>query len=120
MLGTAEPNTTVPKLHFYRSQPSTPIGDSMQARQLIAIASTAFALCAFGTAAHAEKPDDFSFSGMWKMDYIDKDKDGMVAKAEFIAVMTKAWEMKAKEMKIKQDKMTAEEFRKFLESFSHG
>jgi hypothetical protein len=92
----------------------------MQARQLIAIASTAFALCAFGTAAHAQMPNDFSFTGMWKMDYVDKDKDGMVSKAEFVALMTKAWDMKSKEMKVKQDKMTAEEFKKFRESFTPG
>jgi hypothetical protein len=92
----------------------------MQARPFIIIASTAFALCAFGTSANAQMPDDFSFSGMWKMDYIDKNKDGMVSKDEFLALMTKAWDMKAKEMKIKQDKMTAEEFKKFRESFGPG
>jgi long-subunit fatty acid transport protein len=92
----------------------------MHAKQLIAIAAAALALGAFGTAAHAQMANDFSFSGMWKMDYIDKDKDSMVSKAEFMALMTKAWEMKAKEMKIKQDKMTAEEFKKFRDSFFPG
>jgi Ca2+-binding EF-hand superfamily protein len=92
----------------------------MQVKPLIAIAAAVLAIGTFGNTAHAQTPNDASFSGMWKMDYIDKDKDGMVSKAEFLAMMTKAWEMKAKDMKVKQDKMTAEEFKKFRESFSPG
>jgi Ca2+-binding EF-hand superfamily protein len=93
----------------------------MQARQLIAIAMATLALGTFGSAARADNTmDDSSFSGMWKMDYIDKNKDGMVSKAEFMEMMTKAWEMKAKAMKVKGDKMTAEEFKKFKDSFLVG
>jgi len=92
----------------------------MQTKQFIAILFTAAALGTSGIAAHAQMPNDFSFSGMWKMDYVDKDKDGMVSKAEFMALMTKAWEMKAKEMKVKNDMMTAEEFKKFKALFQPG
>jgi hypothetical protein len=89
----------------------------MNTKHLIAIVSTAIALGTFGASASAQTPDDASFSGMWKMDYIDKNKDGMVSKAEFMEMMGKVWDMKAKEMKIKADKMTAEEFKKYKATF---
>jgi hypothetical protein len=87
----------------------------MQTQRVIAVLSTALALGAFGTAARAESNDDMSFSGMFKMDRIDKNKDKMVSKAEFLEMMGKVYDMKAKEMKIKGgDKMTAEEFQQVL------
>ena len=94
----------------------------MKAKHLIAIVTTAIAFGAFGTVARADgtNQNDSSFSGMWKMDYIDKNKDGMVSKTEFMEMMTKAWEMKAKEMKIKNDMMSAEEFKKFKSAFLPG
>ena len=83
----------------------------MKFKQITVIVATAMALGAFGTAAHAQVPDDASFSGMWKMDYIDTNKDGMMSKAEFLATMGKVWDKKAKEMKLKDDKMTADEMK---------
>jgi hypothetical protein len=101
--------------------PPTPTEIPMNSKQVIAIVSTALALGAFGNAAHADNTaNDSSFSGMWKMDYIDKDKDGMVSKAEFIQLMGKMWDMKAKEMKIKEDKMKAEDFKKFRDTLLLG
>jgi hypothetical protein len=86
----------------------------MQTRQFIAILSTALALGAFGGAARAESNDDMSFSGMFKMDRIDTNKDKMVSRAEFLEVMGKVFDMKAKEMKVKGDKMSAEDFKQVL------
>jgi Ca2+-binding EF-hand superfamily protein len=94
----------------------------MNSKSIVALVATALALGVLGTPAYADNnnANDASFTGMWKMDYLDKNKDGMVSKTEFVQMMTKMWDMKAKEMKIQADKMTAEEFKKFRESFSAG
>lgn len=86
----------------------------MQSKRLIAVLSTAIALGAFGTAAHAEKEDDMSFSGMFKLDRLDKNKDKMVSKAEFLEMMGKVYDMKAKEMKVKGGMMTDKDFQQVL------
>ena len=88
--------------------------------RFITILATALIMGTAGTAVRAESADDMSFSGMFKMDRLDKNKDGMVSKTEFMEMMTKAWEMKAKEMKIKNDMMSAEEFKKFKSAFLPG
>ena len=92
----------------------------MKTKAFFAILATSVALGGFGIAAHAETDDDMSFSGMFKVDRIDGNKDGMVSKAEFLAMMGKVWDMKAKEMKVKSDKMSPEEFRKFANFFPRG
>lgn len=86
----------------------------MQSKRIIAILSTAIALGTLGHAARAESNDDMSFSGMFKMDRIDKNKDKMVSRAEFLEMMGKVFDMKAKEMKVKGDKMSAEDFQQVL------
>lgn len=86
----------------------------MHSKQLIAILSTAIALGAAGTAARATTQDDMSFSGMFKMDRIDKNKDKMVSKAEFLEMMGKVYDMKAKEMKVKGGMMTPADFQQVL------
>lgn len=86
----------------------------MQSKRLIAILSTAIALGALGTAARAQTAEDNSFSGMVKMERMDKNKDGMVSKAEFMDMMGKAYDMKAKEMKSKGGMMSSEDFKQFL------
>lgn len=86
----------------------------MNSKQLIAIVSTAVALGALGTAARAETADDNSFSGMARMERMDKNKDGMVSKAEFLEMMGKVYDMKAKEMKSKGGMMSSEDFKQFL------
>jgi Ca2+-binding EF-hand superfamily protein len=86
----------------------------MQSKRFITIVATALVLGAAGTAVRAESNDDMSFSGMFKMDRLDKNKDGMVSKAEFMTMMDKVWEMKTKEMKVKGGKMSAEDFNQVL------
>jgi hypothetical protein len=86
----------------------------MKTRQILAIVSTALALGAFGSAARAETNDDMSFSGMFKADRIDKNKDKMVSKAEFLEMMGKMWDMKSKEMKAKDDKFTMEQYQQIM------
>ena len=80
-----------------------------------ALLATLFTALALGAgAARAESMDDNSFSGMFKMERLDKNKDGMVSKAEFIEMMGKVWDMKAKEMKLKADKANAKEIEQIL------
>jgi len=80
----------------------------------LAVFAAALALGLAGTAARAESNDDMSFSGMFKTDRIDSNKDGMVSKAEFLAQMGKVWDMKAKEMKAKGDRMTPADYQQVL------
>lgn len=92
----------------------------MKTTRYALIIATTLALSTLGTAARAESNDDMSFSGMFKVDRIDTNKDGMVAKAEFLAMMGKAWDMKAAEMKAKGAVMTAEQFKAFNTWLSRG
>jgi hypothetical protein len=81
----------------------------------LAIAAAIIALGLAGTAARAESNDDMSFSGMFKVDRIDRNKDKMVSRAEFLEQMGKVWDMKAKEMKVKDMKMmTPADFQQVL------
>ena len=84
----------------------------MQIKPLLAILT----LAATGLAApaFAQTADDMSFSGNFKMDRIDRNKDGMVSKAEFMEAMGKVWDIKAKEMKLKGDKASADEMKQIL------
>ena len=92
----------------------------MQARRTITLIAASLALAAFGTTARAETQDDNSFSGMFVLTKMDTNKDGMVSKAEFLAMMGKVWDMKAKEMAVKSDKMSAEEVQKMTVWLSRG
>jgi hypothetical protein len=94
----------------------------MKTRQALTILCTALALGAFGTAARAETNDDMSFSGMFKADRIDKNKDKMVSKAEFLEMMGKMWDMKAKEMKVtdKDMKFSMDQYKQILSYLKAG
>jgi tartrate dehydratase beta subunit/fumarate hydratase class I family protein len=80
---------------------------------LITVAAAAM-LAGAGTAAMAQTQEDMSFGGMTKAARMDTDKDGMVSKAEFLAMMGKVWDMKAKEMKAKGDKLSMADFQQIL------
>lgn len=87
----------------------------MNATPRLALVAAALALSLAGTAARAETNDDMSFSGMFKVDRIDRNKDKMVSRAEFLEQMGKVWDMKAKEMKVKDMKMmTPADFQQVL------
>ena len=85
-----------------------------------ALVASALALGFAGTAVRAETNDDMSFSGMFKADRLDAIKDGMISKAEFMAMMDKAWDMKSKEMKVSGDKMTMQQMAAFNQWLSRG
>lgn len=82
--------------------------------------ATALVLSAASTTAKAENPNDMSFSGNFKMDYIDKNKDKMVSKAEFMETMNKVWDMKMKQMKVKGDTLDARQMEEILTYFRLG
>jgi len=86
----------------------------MNIRHALTILSAAVALGALSGNARAENNDDMSFSGMFKVDRIDKNKDRMVSKAEFMEMMGKVWDMKAKEMKVANDKFSMEQYQQIL------
>jgi len=92
----------------------------MQVRRTLTLVATSLALLSIGTAARAETQDDNSFSGMFILSKMDTNKDGMVSKAEFLAMMGKVWDMKAKEMQVKGDKMNAEDVKKLSGFLSRG
>ena len=92
----------------------------MQIQRTLVLAATTALLLASGSAVRAETMDDNSFSGMFKMAMMDGDKDGMVSKAEFLAMMGKVWDMKAKEMAVKGDKMSGDEMKKLVTWLSRG
>jgi len=75
----------------------------------VALAATATVSPAF-----AETDADASFSGMVAMSRIDKNKDGMVSKKEFMDAMGKVWDMKAKQMKAKDDKFDKAQMEQIL------
>jgi hypothetical protein len=72
------------------------------------------ALAAFSTPVVAETNDDMSFSGMFKLDRLDRNKDRMVSRAEFLEQMGRMWDMKMKEMKVKRDLLTEQELQQVL------
>ena len=51
---------------------------------------------------------------------MDKNKDGMVSKKEFLDMMAKAYDMKAKEMKSPKGGMTEQQLKDFLKSLYTG
>ena len=78
----------------------------------LAIAA-AFAVSAPAFAAGPTNAEFFPFAEIMSMKMIDKNKDGMVSKKEFMDMMTMAWEMNAKKMGAK-DMMTDAQFKEFL------
>jgi hypothetical protein len=81
----------------------------------------ALSLMSAGSAfAAADGPDWMQFNQMMAMKMMDKDKDGMVSKQEYMDMMTKAWEMNAKKMNVKDDKMTADQYKQFQRYLQAG
>jgi Ca2+-binding EF-hand superfamily protein len=58
------------------------------------------------------------FQDMQKFVSMDANKDGMVSKAEFMKMMDKSFEMAAKKMGAKGDKMTEAQFKEFTDMLS--
>ena len=79
------------------------------------LALAASVLCA-GT-AFAQGPTNaeyYPFADIMGMKIMDKNKDGMVSKKEYLDMMSMAWDMNAKKMGVKGDKMTLDQFKEIL------
>jgi hypothetical protein len=79
-------------------------------RSLIVIA----ALVATNSFAASHAAGEMKAADMMKMPMVDKNKDGMVSRAEYLEMAGKVFDMKAKEMKGKDGMMTADHYAKFL------
>ena len=87
----------------------------MKAKHLATLALAAAALCGTGSALAAGEAGEFyTMSEIMGMKMMDKNKDGMVSKKEFMDMMSLAWDMNAKKMAVKGDKMTEQQFKDML------
>jgi hypothetical protein len=68
------------------------------------------ALVATNSFAASHAAGEMKAADMMKMPMIDKDKDGMVSKAEYLEMAGKVFDMKVKEMKGREDKLQANHF----------
>ena len=88
----------------------------MKLRQLAGTFTVAATLLAAGTALAAgpTSAEYYPFQEIMSMKMIDKNKDGMVSKKEFIDMMNMTWDMNAKKMGAKGDVMTPDQFKEIL------
>jgi hypothetical protein len=88
----------------------------MKLKQLAGTIALAATVLASGTAfaAGPTNAEYYPLAEIMSMKMIDKNKDGMVSKKEFMDMMTMAWEMNAKKMGVKGDMMTDAQFKEVL------
>lgn len=83
----------------------------MKHTRLFATLVVAAALGGFGTAASAAEATQDDFMLLLKIENMDKDKDGMVSKKEFIDMVAKSWDMYVAGKKMTGDKMDVKQLR---------
>ena len=86
----------------------------MSTKQIITTLAASLMLGLTALPAMAESEADMSFDGLTKMERMDKNKDGMVSKKEFLDMMSAMWDAKAKKMKLKDGMMSSEDFKQIL------
>jgi hypothetical protein len=87
------------------------------------IAATLAAAALMGTTASAfaaGNTEYYPFAEIMSMKMMDKNKDGMVSKKEFMDMMSMAWDMNAKKMSVKGDKMTPDELAQLMQYLKAG
>lgn len=84
------------------------------------VITAATALVGISGPARAVEGTQDDFMLLFKMSNMDKNKDGMVSKKEFMAMMDKAYDMKAKGMGAKAGLMTEAQIKEFLKSLYTG
>jgi hypothetical protein len=85
----------------------------MKTTRLIGIAAVMTAILA-APAVRAETIDDMRFGDIMTTKMMDKNKDGMVSRAEFLEMMGKVYDAKAKKMKVNAAGMTQAEINEIL------
>jgi hypothetical protein len=92
--------------------------------QLKKIATTFAAVTLFAAAgstfAAGTTGEYYPFAEIMAMKMMDKDKDGMVSKKEYMDMMSLAWDMNAKKMAVKGDKMTPDQYKDLLQYLKAG
>jgi hypothetical protein len=79
------------------------------------LALAASLLCAGSAfAAGPTNAEYYPFAEIMAMKMMDKNKDSMVSKKEYLDMMSKAWDMNAQKMGVKGDKMTKQQFDEVL------
>jgi hypothetical protein len=88
--------------------------------QALAIAAAAATTSLAALPSHAQDVRREDMVTYFQMDHVDKNKDGMVSRQEFLDMMAKAWdEMAAKTPAMKgKDRMTLEQYRAFAKMFN--
>jgi hypothetical protein len=88
----------------------------MKPNQTAARLALAATLLAAGTAfaAGPTNAEYYPFQEIKSMKMLDKNKDGMVSKKEFIDMMNLTWDMNARKMGAKGDAMNADQFKEIL------
>jgi hypothetical protein len=86
----------------------------------LAIAAAAATTALAALPSHAQDVRREEMVTYFQMDHVDKDKDGMVSRKEFVDMMGKAWdEMATKSPAMKgKDRMTLEQYRSFSKMFN--
>ena len=86
----------------------------------VLVIATATAFGGLSGPARAAEGTQDDFMLFFKMEMMDKNKDGMVSKQEFMAMMDKAYDMKAKAMGAKGGMITEAQMKEFLKSLYVG
>ncbi|MBC5768012.1 EF-hand domain-containing protein [Ramlibacter albus] len=78
-------------------------------------------LCAGSAfAAGPTNAEYYPFAEIMAMKMMDKNKDGMVSKKEFMDMMGMAWDMNARKMGAKGDMLTVQQFQELLSYMRAG
>lgn len=81
-------------------------------------AGLVLACCTLATgsafAAGPTNAEYYPFTEIMAMKMMDKNKDGMVSRKEFLDMMAMSWDMNAKKMGVKGDRMTQDQFQEIL------
>lgn len=89
----------------------------MKSTSIARTLALAAALATTAGSALAQAPTNaeyYAFKEIMSMRMMDKDKDGMVSRAEYMDMMGKAWDMNAAKMGVKGDRMTSQQFQEIL------
>jgi hypothetical protein len=79
----------------------------MSARSLARIVIASVALASAGAPAAFAQGGDI-YSRLMDMREMDKNKDGMISKQEFLDMISAAWDAKVEEMKVHSDNLSPE------------
>jgi len=91
----------------------------MQLKNIAAALAAAALVAATAPAMAAGTVSEFYPFSEIMMKMMDKNKDGMVSRQEFMDMMGMAWDMNAKKMGVK-DKMTPDQFNQLLQYLKAG